>query len=143
MEDNETTREQLIAEREVLRAKVRKLESRLKEVRKLSGIAQWEVDLSTGEISWSDEDFRILGYRPGEVEPSWALMLQHIHPEDLPLIEAQREKMHSGEPVEAEYRIIQKGGRERYVYSKNEFEYDAAGEPCLLRGIFRDITDRK
>ena len=44
---------------------------------------------------------------------------------------------------ESEYRIIQKNGSVRNVYSKNLIEYDSAGNPLLLRGIFRDITEQK
>jgi PAS domain S-box-containing protein len=116
---------------------------RLKEVQQLSHIAQWQVDLTTGVPFWSDEDFRILGYRPGEVEPSWDLMLSHIHPEDMDIIMQGREELFEKGWVESEYRIIQKGGEVRYIYSKNMIENDDQGNPILLRGIFRDITEQK
>jgi PAS domain S-box-containing protein len=116
---------------------------RLKEVQQLSHIAQWQVDLTTGVPFWSDEDYRILGYRPGEVEPSWDLMLSHIHPEDMDIIMQGREELFEKGWVESEYRIIQKGGEVRYIYSKNMIENDDQGNPILLRGIFRDITEQK
>jgi hypothetical protein len=81
---------------------------RLKEVQQLSHIAQWHVDLITGVPFWSDEDYRILGYAPGEVEPSWDLMLSHIHPEDMDIIMQGREELFEKGWVESEYRIIQK-----------------------------------
>ena len=116
---------------------------RLKEVQQLSHIAQWQVDLTTGVPFWSDEDFRILGYRPGEVEPSLDLMLSHIHPEDMDIIMQGREELFEKGWVESEYRIIQKGGDVRFIYSKNIIENDDQGNPILLRGIFRDITEQK
>ena len=116
---------------------------RLKEVQQLSHIAQWQVDLTTGVPFWSDEDYRILGYRPGELEPSWDLMLSHIHPEDMDIIMQGREELFEKGWVESEYRIIQKGGEVRYIYSKNMIENDDQGNPILLRGIFRDITEQK
>ena len=61
-------------------ASLRQCQARLKEVQRLSHIAQWQVDLQTGEAFWSDEDYRILGYEPGEVKASWDIMLKHIHP---------------------------------------------------------------
>ena len=160
MSDSDKTNEELLEEISRLRRRVAELEEceagqkraeaalrqcreRLKEVQKLSHIAQWQVDLQTGEVSWSDEDFRILGYEPGEVEASWDTMLEHIHPDDMHIIEEGRAKMAADEGFEAEYRIIQKNGNVRYVYSKNMIEYDSEGNPLLLRGIFRDITDRK
>jgi len=160
MSDRDRTNEELLEEISRLQRRVAGLEEcqagqkqtetalcqcreRLKEVQKLSHIAQWQVDLQTGEVSWSDEDFRILGYEPGEVEASWDTMLDHIHPEDMHIIDEGREQMLADGGFEAEYRIIQKNGNVRYVYSKNLIEYDSAGNPLLLRGIFRDITDLK
>ena len=122
---------------------LRACEARLKEVQQLAHIAQWEVNLQTGEASWSDEDYRILGYEPGEVEPSWDIVLEHIHPDDMHIIEASREKLISEGSVEVEYRIIQRSGQERFIRSENRIEYDSSGNPLFLRGIFQDITERK
>ena len=160
MSDKERTNKELLEEISKLKRKVAELEEcaagqkqaeaslhqcreRLKEVQRLSHIAQWQVDLQTGEAFWSDEDYRILGYEPGEVKPSWDIMLKHIHPDDMYIIEEGREKMLVEGEFESEYRIIQKNGSVRNVYSKNLIEYDSAGNPLLLRGIFRDITAQK
>ena len=116
---------------------------RLKEVQQLSHIAQWHVDLTTGVPFWSDEDYRILGYRPGEIKPSWDLMLSHIHPEDMDIIMQGREELFEKGCVESEYRIVQKKGEVRFIYSKNMIENDDQGNPIFLRGIFRDITEQK
>ena len=133
-----------------LKSKLEQLENelqiskeRLKEVQQLSHIAQWHVDLTTGVPFWSDEDYRILGYKPNEVEPSWDLMLSHIHPEDMDIIMKGREVLFEKGWVESEYRIIQKGGEIRFIYSKNMIENDDQGNPILIRGIFWDITEQK
>jgi PAS domain S-box-containing protein len=160
MEDKDKTKEQLTKELSKMRQRIDELEAlerkqkhteealraceaRLKEVQQLAHIAQWEVNLQTGEASWSDEDYRILGYEPGEVEPSWDIVLEHIHPDDMHIIEASREKLISEGSVEVEYRIIQRSGQERFIRSENRIEYDSSGNPLFLRGIFQDITERK
>ena len=51
-----------------------------------------------------------------------------------------REKLFDKGCVESEYRIIQKGGEVRFIYSKNMIENDDQGNPILLRSIFREIT---
>ncbi len=138
-----TELEECLAGQKQTEAALCQCRERLKEVQRLSHIAQWQVDLQTGEVFWSDEDFRILGYEPGEVEASWDTMLRHIHPDDMHIIEEGREKMLEEGGFESEYRVIQKNGGVRYVYSRNMIEYDSAGNPQLLRGIFRDITEQK
>ena len=150
MEDKQKTKEQLINELSEMRRRVDELEealhvceARLKEVQQLAKIAQWQVNLQSGKVSWSDEDYRILGYQPGEIEPSWDLFLEHIHPEDMPIMVATREKMLAEGFIEVEYRIIQKNGNVRFVYSKNIIECDNSGNALIIRGIFQDITERK
>ena len=160
MKDTQKTKEQLITELSEMRRRVDELEAlvmnnaqteetvhvcaaRLKEVQQLAKIAQWEVNLQSGKVSWSDEDYRILGYQPGEIEPSWDLFLEHIHPEDMSIIEANREKLLAEGFIEVEYRIIQKNGNVRFVYSKNTIEYDTAGNALIIRGLMQDITERK
>lgn len=160
MEDRQKTKEQLITELSEMRRQVDELETlviknthtekvlhrceeRLKEVQELTKTAQWEVNLQTGKVSWSDEDYRILGYQPGEVEPSWDFFLEHVHPEDMPIMEASRGKFLSQGSVEVEYRIIQKNGNVRFVFSKNKIECDSSGNALIIRGIFQDITERK
>lgn len=160
MEDRQKTKEQLITELSEMRRRVEELETlviknthtekalhrceeRLKEAQELTKTAQWEVNLQTGKVSWSDEDYRILGYQPGEVEPSWDFFLEHVHPEDMPIMEASREKFLSQGFVEVEYRIIQKNGNVRFVFSKNIIECDGAGNALILRGLFQDITEQK
>jgi PAS domain S-box-containing protein len=160
MEDTQKTKEQVITELSAMRRRVDELEAlvmhkkhteealnrceaRLKEVQHQAKIAQWEVNLQSGKVSWSDEDYRILGYQPGEIEPSWDLFLEHIHPEDMPIIEANREKLLAEGFIEVEYRIIQKNGNVRFVYSKNTIEYDTAGNALIIRGLMQDITERK
>jgi PAS domain-containing protein len=160
MEDQGKTKEQLIEELSQVRRRMNELEAleikqkkteealqvchaRLKEVQQLAHISQWEVDLQTGKVSWCDEDYRILGYQPGEIEPSWGFFLEHIHPEDMHIIEDSREKMMSEGSMEVEYRIIQRSGNVRFVWSKNIIECDDAGNALKIRGIFRDITGQK
>ncbi len=143
MEDRDKTKEQLIGELENMRRTVKYQEERLKELQALTTTSQWHVDLQTGEISWCDQDFIILGYKPQEVEPSWELVLEHLHPDDLSTIQSGREQLFDEDFTEAEYRIIRKSGEVRHIYSRNVIEYDSDNDPTIYRGIFQDITERK
>ena len=61
----------------------------------------------------------------------------------MPIIVANREKLLAEGFIEVEYRIIQKNGNVRFVYSKNKIEYDNSGNALIIRGILQDITERK
>src|SRR3546814_10906457 len=43
--------------------------SRLVEAQRIARVGSWENDLRSRVSVWSDEQFHILGYRPGEIEP--------------------------------------------------------------------------
>jgi PAS fold len=42
----------------------------------------WDWDFASGAVTWSDGSFRLLGYEPGSVEPSYQRFLACMHPED-------------------------------------------------------------
>ncbi|PVX27899.1 PAS domain-containing protein, partial [Sphingomonas pokkalii] len=44
--------------------------------------ALWDWNLETDEMHWSDENYRILGYTIGAVEPSYGAWADRLHPED-------------------------------------------------------------
>lgn len=81
---------------------LRQTEERLQLALTVGRLANWDWQLPTGEMSWNDEHFRILGYEPGEVEPSYQAWADRVHPEDRPLIEAKfRQSLeHGGDYVE-------------------------------------------
>src|SRR5215207_6479580 len=42
----------------------------------------WDWDFVSGAITWSDGSFRLLGFEPGSVSPSYKQFLESMHPED-------------------------------------------------------------
>ncbi len=56
-------------------------EALLREAEHLAHIGSWAMDVQTGITKWSDENFRIFGYEPGEIKPCLDQFKKHIHPE--------------------------------------------------------------
>jgi PAS domain S-box-containing protein len=50
----------------------------------LAEIGNWDWELATGEVRWSDQMFRILGLEPGVQVPSLRTIMARTHPEDRP-----------------------------------------------------------
>jgi PAS domain S-box-containing protein len=61
------------------------------EAQKLSATGSFHWNASSGEIFWSDETCRILGYDPS-VTPSIEAVMQRVHPEDVTLVEGVIER---------------------------------------------------
>ena len=70
--------------------------------------------------------------------------IDYVHPDDRPTVTAEREKLAlGGPPVDQEYRIIRKDGRERWVASTWQVMRDDAGQPIGYLGTELDITEKK
>ena len=70
---------------------------------------------------------------------AWA---QHIHPDDIPVVEAAEEAAKRGERFQAEYRITREDGRVIWVSDTAVVVPGSDAHP-LMEGIIVDITDRK
>src|SRR5947209_17494934 len=49
---------------------------------RLARSGTWEWDLESDELLWSENMYRLLGVRPGEVTPSPDYVLSRMHPAD-------------------------------------------------------------
>jgi PAS domain S-box-containing protein len=104
----------------------------------------WDWDLRSGETVWNDEHYRILGYRPGELKPSYQAWAAHVHPEDLPAAEEHlRRSMERCTDYVAEYRVIWPDGTVHWAESRGRFDPDRTGKAIHSYGVLIDITERK
>ena len=56
-----------------------------------ASVGSWSWNIATGEVYWSDNIYRILGYAPGEITPSLELWRQSVHPQDLERVQGMME----------------------------------------------------
>ena len=73
----------------------------------------------------------------------WAAL---VHPADRAMMTAYfvDEVMGKGRAFDKEYRIVrQSDGAERWVHGMGRLEFDAEGKPVKMRGVIKDITERK
>ena len=60
---------------------------RLKKTQKIAHIGTWECDLQAGIDYWSDETFKILGFKKGDkVKPSFQIVMPYIDSDDLTVL---------------------------------------------------------
>jgi PAS domain S-box-containing protein len=111
----------------------------------MANLGNWEMDLQTGKATWSDQQYRIFGYQPGEVEPSLDLVTAIVHPADRGAFirNTERAREEDLDSYEIEYRIVRRDGSERVIRSQAEIVRDEAGKPERFIGIVHDITERK
>ncbi len=120
---------------------LRKSEQFLEETGRLAGVGGWEVDLTTGSVTWMPETYRLLGadlsYRP-----TLAAALDLYTEESRPLIvEAIERAKTDGTGFNLELSLIRIDGRQIWarVVGKARF---VDGKAVSLFGAFQDITRR-
>lgn len=133
-------KEQRIREMERLLARK---ESRIQKILLATKDAVWEwPDWEVEEQWWSEQNYHLLGYEPGEVEPTYAHFHARVHPEDRPLLEkAAPESFHQGTTNEYEYRLQLPDGTIRWVRTRSVY-LERENQKGVM-GISEDITGRK
>lgn len=115
----------------------------LAEAQRLSHTGSWYLNLSTGEVVWSQELFSIFGFDPRETRPSYELILDRVHPEDRPSIERVRTAaIRERRDFDVEYRIVLPGGAIKYVHSIGHCLVNQSGD-AEYTGAVMDVTERR
>ncbi len=105
-----------------------------------SGTFGWKVD--SGELLWSDETYRILGFTR-ETNPTLDLAFDRIHPEDRARMREVRDRAtQNGMDLDVEHRILLPDGVIRYLHVVAHAGEDRSGNREYI-GIVSDITERK
>ncbi|MDD3246550.1 MAG: PAS domain S-box protein [Methanosarcina sp.] len=118
-------------------------EKGLAEAQKMAHIGNWDWNLVTGEVYWSDELYRIFGREPQESGATYDELLNYVHPEDRDCLSNAIKKGLNGKLHGIDYRIVRASGEERAVHAQSEVIFDEENIPIRVKGIVQDITERK
>ena len=118
--------------------------ARLAEAERVTHLGCWEWNLVRDELWWSEQQYRILGRDPETFTPSFEEFVEHVVPEDRPLIREQLDAVYAGkDAVEVEYRAYTTDGSERVLRARGSLRRDPDGEPRLLFGTTQDVTEER
>jgi len=124
---------------------LRENETRLRLALNAANQAWFDVDLSTGRISVSEEYARLLGHDPADFSSSVENWQSHLHPEDRQAALAAFQRcVTDGGPHSMEYRRQTRDGQWKWIRSIGKIvARDDQGKPLRMLGIHTDITERK
>jgi PAS domain S-box-containing protein len=124
--------------------KLLRSEALLAEAQHLAALGSFELDLQTGESTWSDGMYRLLGRDPRLGPMSYQGLLELIHPEDRKIWTSARRLLFSDSvPLRSEFRVLWADQSVHYLTIKARPVESADGIPEKIVGAIQDISERK
>lgn len=103
----------------------------------------YRYNLKSGEITYSDNLYRIFGTEVGAFPPSLEHFMSLVHPDDLERVQRDaEERFLQGRPWEHDYRLIKPDGQVIWVRGSTD-KIVAADNNEYLIGTLQDITQEK
>jgi len=132
-----------ITERQKLDDELRKNLQLLRDTGKMAKVGGWELDLSTKEVSLTEEAGRIHGVETG-YKPTLEEAIKFYAPESIPALKATLKKtIETGEPYDREFLFIPSGSKDKiWVRSLGKAVY-SGGKIVKLTGTFQNIDEYK
>lgn len=131
-------------QRRQLEQRLRDNARRLRLALDVGELGTWDWDLRTGQVVWSREHYRMLGYTVGEVEPSFEAWLARVHPQDRePVVAALQEARELRHPYQHDFRVALPGGTVRWLSARGHFFYGEGGEAVRMIGVMRDVSEQR
>jgi PAS domain S-box-containing protein len=129
-------------ERKQTEDKVRQSEAYLAEAQRLSLTGSFGWNVSSGQLYWSAESFRIFGYDRA-TKPTVEMVLQRVHPEDVVFVqETLARASRDGADLDFEHRLQMPDSAVKYVHVVAHAVRDESGKLEFV-GAVMDVTERK
>ena len=133
-----------ITERKRAEKDLRRSEARLAEAQRIANLGNFEWDIKTGRVWWSDETNRIYGFEPEKLTPTLKTVADVFHPEDRHLLRAViDDAFYEDKPHDFEHRIVRPNDEVRWIHRRAEIVRGEGEESLWLIGTVHDITERK
>jgi len=122
---------------------LRRSEAYLEEAQKLSKMGSFGWNVSSGEIYWSEETFRIFEYGR-ETKPGLDLVVARTHPEDRVRVQQLVDRAsRDAEDFDLEHRLLMPDGSVKHVHVVGHLLETGQSGKADLVGAITDITERK
>jgi formate hydrogenlyase transcriptional activator len=118
-------------------------ESRLELAAEAAYAGLWVFDITTNAV-WANSMIRQIFAFPDDVELTFQMFIDKIHPADHAAVMAYVQRALAGERIlSVEYRIVLSEESVRWIYSRGRlYHFDEGNTSCLM-GASADITERK
>jgi PAS domain S-box-containing protein len=121
---------------------LRRSETFLAQGQNISHTGSFGLNVSSGEIHWSDETYKIFELERA-AKPTLEWVLQRIHPDDRDLVQQTLDRSFAAEVgFDLEHRLLTPAGSIKHVHALARAEKTSSGKLEFV-GTVTDITERK
>ena len=116
----------------------------LNQAQQIANIGSWNWELATDKLIWSDETYRIYGYKPGETEVTNDTLMARIPPHERELVgNAINESVIFNKAYNITHEIIRIDGTTAIVEEQGKVIRDEENKAVRMIGTVRDVTSLK
>ena len=131
-----------VTEQERLTRELRRREAYLAEAQRLSHTGSFGWNLSSRELFWSEESFRIFDYDPS-LKPTLDLILERVHPDDTTIVKETIERVQQdGKSFDLEHRLLMPNSSVKYIHVVAQALRTESGDVEFV-GAVMDVTAAK
>jgi PAS domain S-box-containing protein len=133
-----------ITEQKEYQQQLEKRQERLQRSQKIGQIGDWEYDIVTGKITWSDTMYEIYERDPKSDPPSFEALMEHYHGSSSDNFKQVVQKaIEDKKSYDVDTELTTRNGNQKYIRAIGIPIEDETGETTKLLGIAQDITERK
>lgn len=133
-----------VSERKSAEDKLKTSAFLLAEAQRLAHVGNWNWDLRTNAIHWSDEHYRIFGLQPHEIDVTYEQFLTFVHPDDRAMVKSVVDQaLKDRQPFDYRLRILHRNGTIRLLQSRGRVSMNEQDKPVRMYGVVLDITERQ
>jgi PAS domain S-box-containing protein len=134
-----------ITQRKQAEALLKESKARLADALAAGQVVAFDWDAVTGRSQRSENAIEILGSKEGAMAGTpRSNFFSHIHPDDRANLKTRMRELRPGDPSYAlSFRYVRADGRQVWLEEIARGEFDATGKLLRIKGLTRDITERK
>jgi PAS domain S-box-containing protein len=139
-----TELERLQAEQAAQFEQLRAAQAKLVEAQRLGRMGNWEMDLASGRLWWSEEVHELFGVARDDFDGTLNSFVQRVHPDDRALLKPARDSaLRDGKVMNVEYRVVRPDGGVVWMHEIAQARRNEHGDPVWFGGVVQDVTARK
>lgn len=130
--------------RQMAEKDLKKSEKSLIEAQRIAHFGNWNWNIKTNELLWSDEIYRIFGLKPQEFGATYDAFLSYVHPDDRDFVNnAVKDALKGIGQYGIDHRVLRPDGEVRIVHELGKVFFGENNNPIRMIGTVHDVTESR